>query len=189
MKKITLKVAILITAIMALSGCVTEDMSAEVALEYLVRQIESNNLYRYRLTMYYFNLATIPSPPPRNLEDVKQSGFTTRITVGGEWLSVGWWDYELIDRLNTINLTPLGNRDETPPLPILHYVFETTRGRKIFDVTMFSRDGGVFINGLEVEWNDVFYDIIRWHLPIDATYRMDRASATYADFWDDFLGR
>ena len=174
-------IALLITT-MILSGCTEGDLSAEDAFEYLARQIESENLYRYRLTIYYFSPPTFSFGSPSGIEGLRQSDYTTRVTVAGGWLQLLWRDSDFINRLNADSLVPVQSETEQSHFQ-LYYILETTRGRKIFDVAMFGNNRSIFVNGLEFEWNDVFYDIIRWHLPMEEVYRMDRLFGRYSDFW------
>lgn len=49
----------------------------------------------------------------------------------------------------------------------IFYVFEDSKGRKLFDVSMWGKERSVFVNGVEFRENDIFYDIIIPFLPTD----------------------
>jgi len=161
-------------SVVILAGCSGRgsDMSPEEALEYFVTQARSGNLVDYRLTIYFFYPDFLPWLPPANLNDLKQSEFVSIITVGGGWLDMTFgWDVELSNQIsvNSLLLVEEGSR----MMPRIYYVFETNRGRKIFDVAMWGDNGSIFVNGLEIERNVVFYDIIRPFLPQNAVENMD----------------
>jgi len=49
----------------------------------------------------------------------------------------------------------------------IYYVFETEENGKLFDVAMWGIYGGVYVNGVEVNDNAIFYDAIMPFLPDD----------------------
>ncbi len=51
----------------------------------------------------------------------------------------------------------------------IYYKFESEKEGKILDVAMWGEEtNSIFVNGFEVEGNDMFYDVIMPFLPEDA---------------------
>lgn len=49
----------------------------------------------------------------------------------------------------------------------LYYVLESKKNGKLFDVAMWGDGNSIIVNGIEVEGNDIFYDVIMPFLPED----------------------
>ena len=54
----------------------------------------------------------------------------------------------------------------------MYYVFENKNGRNVFDVAMWSGNGKIVVNGVEVENNHVFYELLIHFLPEDLVKRI-----------------
>jgi|GEM_PF-7005599 len=157
-------------------------MTPEEALDYFVQQARSRNLHNYRLRIYYYisTLGILRSPGPN---------------MPPNWMNPPFRDllYSVIvtgedNMLFTLALVGLGSSDRfdnvliptectlRPPTGTcrVYYIFESNEGRKIFDVAISGDHDGVLVNGIEFEWNDVFYEFIRPHLPLRAVENMDR---------------
>ena len=157
-------------------------MSPEEALNYFARQVEDRNLDNYRLVIYVFHLSYHPFVLPRTVRDIRRNEYTARIAVGGGWLeSILAENTDLLNRMRDVTLIPV--EIESHMTPRIYYVFETNRGRQIFDVAMWGSGGSIFVNGVQIEWDDMFYDIIRPFLPIQTLYTMDRMYGRYEDSW------
>jgi len=173
-------VASLLIAITALSSCGGTSMTPEEALNYFAQQNRDGTLSDYRLRIYYMAPAVMRSwsRPVRSVNDLIRRGHEYSVIVSGEGLHRPWpLDSDLLHRIEAVELVPVENKSDIRAR--IYYVFETDRGRKIFDVVMFGDNWGVgvnwtvFVNGIEFEWDDIFYDIIRPHLPLDAATDMD----------------
>jgi len=53
-------------------------------------------------------------------------------------------------------------------------LFETKKKGKILDVVMWSCDGGIVVNGVEVKDNNIFYDVIIPFLPEEAVKDLEK---------------
>lgn len=171
----------LMLAVTTLSSCGGTNMTPEEGLSYFVQQRRDGTLGNYRLRIYYASPGVMRSwsRPVRSVNDLIRRGHEHSVTVNGEGLMVpSVWDADLLHRIETAELIRVEN--ESNVRARIYYVFETNRGRRIFDVVMFGDNWGigvnwtVFVNGVELEWDDIFYDIIRPHLPLHAAYDMDR---------------
>ena len=143
-------------------------MSPERALRNFSNRIERGNLRNLTLTIYYRDVST--SPFFLSVEDLVGRGwYDHKIVVDGNELEE---HIELLQLINANNLTPF-----THPLPMhatLYYVFEVN-GRKIFGVVPQPgrNNSSMFINDVEFEWNDAFFDVIRPFLPEDEVRNWD----------------
>ena len=80
---------------------------------------------------------------------------------------------ELLKQVGNITLIPV--KEESYINARIYYVFETNKGNKIFDVTMWGYAEGmgqfddeyININGFAFKENDIFYDLIIPFLPED----------------------
>lgn len=55
----------------------------------------------------------------------------------------------------------------------LHYYFETNNGDQILRVSMSVDDKTMFVNGRQVEEDDVFYEVVMPFLPKDAVEKLE----------------
>jgi len=125
--------------------------------------IKSGNLHDLSLTIYYVSPFVFTNHP-WSVDDLIRECEGQEIVVDGSDLG------KYIDLLNQIGNTAL--------IPVLekssyldariYYVFETEKRGKIFDVAMWSSDGGIFVSGLEVKGTNIFYDVITPFLSEDA---------------------
>ena len=136
-------------------------MHPEKALNTFSEIIEKENLDDINLTIYYSNVLT---PLPATLNDLIK-GYGQKIVVDGVQLTK---HIDLIKTINNIELMQV--KYESRLDARIHYIF-SNKGRKIFDVTMwgFNEEGDnyevVFINGVAVKYEDIFYEIIMPFLP------------------------
>jgi len=159
---------VLLLATIVLSSCGRGNMSPERALRNFSNRIEQGNLDGLTLTIYYKN--TVIIRVPITVEDLVERGwYEYKIVVDGNELEE---HIELLRQINADILTPIAH--DFPMLARLYYVFEVN-GRKIFDVVPQAAgdDSFMFINGVEFEWNDAFFDVIRPFLPEDVVRRWD----------------
>jgi len=166
-----------------LAGCGRSNMSPDEALDYFVMQARNRNLENYRLVIYAYQPNTHPWLPIRTVRELRRNAHTTRIVVGSGWLEseFGPWNPDLLNQIYDTVLVPF--EGESNMHPRIYFAFETRWGRQIFDVVMWGNYRNVIVNGVEVEWNDFFYDIIRPFLPIELVYVMDRSPSRYDHSW------
>ena len=152
-------------------GCARDDMITEENSFYLPGVIEPGNLNDLTLTIYYIDFGTLI--------------FTTLDVVGltGGWCDSrerivrGAYDYRAVipgrnliphrDLINQLFATELNPKDTDNVVDArLHYVFEHKEYGEIFSFTAFARwPGDVFVNGIEVEHNNIFFEAILPFLP------------------------
>ena len=152
---------------------------AERAVSSLLRQIERGNINDITLTIYY----ELPASGwfPTSVDSLISHLHHYRIVIDGVQLEE---HLDVFNRFHSINLVSVRRR--TPLDASIYYVFEDSNNRKIFDVAMFGSGGrgeglggaSIFVNGIEVEWNDIFIEIMLPFLP------ENRAKA-----WERSLGR
>ena len=78
----------------------------------------------------------------------------------------------MLEQLANTVLTPA--EQEPDGFARIYYEFKTKQNRTIYSVCMWSGSGGIFVNGLVVEEEDIFYDVIMPFLPTDAAEALDR---------------
>jgi len=154
---ILLFLIVLVVSVVILGGA---SMNPEKALEGFSRQIEQGKLNDIRLTIYYVNPFYL-TLHPWSVDDLIKASGEQKIVIDGDCL-VDYISY--LERINTDVFVPV--EQKTILDARLYYVFETKKNRKIFDVVMWGGDDtSIFINGLEVKGDDVFYDVIKPFLP------------------------
>jgi len=162
-KRISLRfLFVLLLAIIILSSCGGNYMSPERALRDFSSRIEQGNLGNLTLTIYYRDLRSTVRFP-YSVEDLVDWGHVHKIVVDDNALKE---HIELLRAINADNLIPIAH--ELPMDAMLYYVFEVG-GRKIFGFVPQAggNDSSMFINGVEFEWNDIFFDVVRPFLPKD----------------------
>ena len=165
---VLLIVAIVLGGIVAI-GRGGNYMSPERALRRFSRIIERGNLDGLTLTIYY--------RCPRSTANSRISG--------RELVERGWYDnktvitsnelgehIELLKQMNTDVLMPVSH--ELFIMTVLYYVFEYN-GREVLGIVPQADPPSVFINGIEFEWNDVFFDIMRPFLSEDMVKLWDES--------------
>jgi len=79
---------------------------------------------------------------------------------------------DLLNKLSSDAITPVEHKTYIDAR--IYFVFENNKGRKIFDVAMWGGDdSSIFVNGVEVEGSDIFYQAIMPFLPIDAAGELE----------------
>ena len=73
----------------------------------------------------------------------------------------------MLNSIINANLIPLKVTDISSLHARIYYVFETEKNGNIFDVAIWGGydEYSIFVNGLEVKVDDVFYDVIMPFLP------------------------
>ena len=134
---------------------------ANKAINDFSKYIEKGNFNDLILTIYYVS-PYIFTPFPLSVEDLIRYS-EDKIVIEGSQLE----QYiDLLNQVKSVSLKPVIKKTYMDAR--IYYVFETEKKGKLFDVTMFGlNDDSIFINGIEVKWEDIFYDIIVPFLPED----------------------
>ena len=107
-----------------------------------------------RLIIYYID-PHILTRYPLSIDGLVGLDDVDIIEVDAQKLADHW---ELLRKLDAAALQPV---EEKTYLDVrLYYVFETGDGNKLLEVAISEINGNVFVNGVEVEHDPVFYEII-----------------------------
>lgn len=143
------------------TGCENENRKLQNALSDYSRMLEGPLPKNLRLTIYYVD-PTILTYAPVSVDRLKQWPDVQIIEVEAESLA------EYTDLLGTLNASVLQPAKENTCIDArLYYVFETDDIR-LLEIIIRQIHGNVFVNGIEVENNPVFYEIIKPFLTEDA---------------------
>ena len=185
---------VLITSILTSYGA--NNMNPERSLNRFSKIIEHGSLKELNLTIYFmspFILTYIPVSVD-SLMNMGDEGHenTHKIVVDGNMLE------EHIDMLKKIvdtDMIQVEDEDyESYVNARIHYVFETKRGQKLLDVTMWGgHEENMFVNGFEISKNSVFYDVIIPFLPNEfaeelelyIAYGVWGGNPSFRDSWDN----
>ena len=126
------------------------------------RMINGNIPDDLRLTIYYIS-PLIFTRMPLSAEDLVNDWDAKIITVSAEELSS---NLAVLQKLKASVLQPV--EEETYIDARIYYVFETSRSNKVLEVVSRSLRSSVFVNGVEVENNEIFYEIIEPFLTEEA---------------------
>ena len=143
------------------------NMPPEKALNKFSKLIEKKNLDDISLTIYYMNL-DIFTFAALSVDDLIKFNAVQKFVIDSNSLEE---HIDLLKQLNKDALIPSENKSYINAR--IYYVFKTKKNRKIFDVIMWGSYGSVFINGLEVKGNDIFYYVIMPFLPEDETKKLE----------------
>ncbi len=114
------------------------------------------------LTIHYMNPHLLTRMPVSE-EYLIERWYEIKVTVSGELLEK---HIDLVDQVAKAAFTPV--KQESYVNARLYYVFESKDHRKIFSVCMWSGDSKSIVNGIEVQNNDILYDVVMPFLPDDA---------------------
>ena len=151
----------LLLTITIFSSCGGNDMQPEKVLNEFLKLIESGKVNNCNLTIYYIN-PYILADIPLNVDGLINHNAVRSIIIDGNSLQK---HNDLFNQLIGYALIPVKHKSYLDAR--LCYIFETVDD-KILTIAMWGNNNNVFVNGLEVEENDVFYDIIKPFLPEDA---------------------
>lgn len=128
-----------------------------------------------QLTIYYMH-PKIFTQIPLSIEGIKNFPATEKIVVSAEELAPYWEDFR---KLNSSVLQPI---EEEPRLDVrLYYVLETSTSQKLLEVVTNDVNCNFFVNGIEVEYNSLFIELIWPFLPEDARTMYPRDTVTGTD--------
>ncbi len=143
-------------------------MRSEKALSNFSKLIEKKNYDDLSLTIYYIS-PFILTRAPLSVDDLTSFNNVKKIVISGSDLEK---HMDLFEQINKDDLIPVKNKSRVNAR--FYYFLETVEEGKILDVAMWGNKGSVFINGLEVKGNDIFYDIVMPFLPSDAVKEFEK---------------
>jgi len=168
-----LSIVILISVVVGMNT-----MNSKISSIILPEFIERGEYDGLSLTIYYLSpFAESVAPleineliygnnPPKKKNEILGL-YDYRITSLG-----GYENFEILKQLANIDLVPIKNESRINAR--IYYVFENEKGQKICDVGMWGYpNNSVYFNGLEVEWNDVFSEVIIPCLPEKAAKQLE----------------
>lgn len=135
-----------------------ENSSAE--LSKYIERVKKGKLDELSLTIYYMSPDTLTNMPV-SVKDLKENDYELKVTVDGKRLQE---HTDLLEQLSSTTLTPVEEQG-SDGFARIYYVFETKNNRNIYDVCMWNGIGDIFVNGVEFEAQDIFYDVIMPFLP------------------------
>ena len=135
------------------------------AMNQFSKIIESGNIDDLSLTISCVSPSR-DTPYPYRVDHVIKFG--GQIVIGGNDLK----DHiDLLDQISSTNIVPVWKKSYLDAR--IYYVFETGENGKIFDVAMWSGNNNVFVSGIEVKPNDIYYDVIMPFLPEGMVTRLE----------------
>lgn len=168
-KKIIAMVLLLLFTCISIIGCTGEDMQSKNIVNDYLSKIENTDIADFSLTIYYIE-ESILTRAPLSIDDLINYSTVKKVTISGNDLS-GF--IESLKQTSADDLRVV--KKDTYIDARVYYVLEGKDGEKILDVVMFGNyktifgySECIFINGLAVEWNSVFFDILLPILPDDA---------------------
>ncbi len=174
-KHIILGIIILVLlAVSILSGCIIINLTFKKPNLDFSKLIKNENIDNLSLTIYYMDPYAF-TEFPLDVDDLiklcKEEGIGQRIIIRGSDLedNIG-----LFMQIDNHELTSVKKRSFLNAR--LYYIFESRENGKLFDVAMWGGnddDNSIFINGVEVKENTVFYDIIMPFLPEDIAKKIE----------------
>ena len=156
---------ILILVIILLCSCGGKEMRAKKEIDNLLAQIDRGNLH---LTIYYFDPAKFTLLPV-SIDSIVNGGCDYKCSIDDTSLSE---QNELFGQLKNASLALVEQESRVDAR--IYYIFEDNKDRKILDICMWGDNDSIYINGVEYQWDVVFYNIIRPFLTDDLTEYMDK---------------
>ena len=144
-------------------------MCATKPLRKFSKLIEQEQFNDINLTIYYMS-PYISTGVPLNVDALIKFGSSSDIS-DVEKIVISSNDLEeqvdLLNHISKATLIPVMKKSYLNAR--IYYVFETKKGDKTFDVAMWGGgNNSMFVNGVEVKENTIFYDVIIPFLPEDA---------------------
>jgi hypothetical protein len=165
---------LLLFANIILVGCGGSNMNLKTTSVNFSELIESGNLNDITLTIYYMDFS-IRTRIPLSLESLMGGRYNHRVVITGEDLVK---HRDLLEQIINVELIPVEN--ETFVNARLYYVFEHGEHEEMFSFLAFGGGDTMFVNGLEVEYNSIFFEAVLPFLPDDAVETIERYLDTMA---------
>lgn len=164
---VCLALCLLLTTI--LTGCSSPSTHLQKSMKDYTKMLEGDLPEDLRLTIYYMSTAILTRYPYGIDDLVKFAGSHSQtIVVEAEELAA---HKELLKKLDASKLQPV--QEESYINARLYYVFEVGDSEKLLEVVVTPEfldkiNGYVVVNGIEVEDNEIFYELIIPFLTEDA---------------------
>jgi len=123
--------------------------------------VEQGNVNDLSLTIYYFSI--LKTAHFMSIDDLIGGRYDYKIVVDGISLEE---HIDLLKQINDAILIPVA--EESRIHAVLYYVFENNQTGETFSVALYGRNESMFVNGIEIEENHIFYDVIMPFLPEQA---------------------
>ena len=159
---IILRVICVIVTIVLLTGCFSNSAKLRWELYDYEEMMQGDIPKDLRLTIYYMS-PKILTRFPLNTDQMVSFRETKSIVVSSEKLALY---LPVLKNLKHSVLQPV--EEETYLNARLYYVFETGNSNKILEIAISYIHSNVFVNGIEVKDNPIFYEIIDPFLTEDA---------------------
>ncbi len=143
-----------------------DDMRLKRSLNTFSKLIENGKLNDLSLTIYYIEPDAFTNYP-LSVEDLIKYN-DGKIVVEGSSLEE---HVNLLKQIKNYVIIPVEHESRINAR--IYYVFETKKKCKIFDVSMWGSNNTIFVNGIEVKENDIFYDVIIPFLPEDVAKELE----------------
>jgi len=163
-----LVVLLLLITLLNSSSCGLHDERAQSIFTNFSNLIENGDYENLRLTIFFSCPLHMRSHGGRSFEDLKSEyyeggGFVQKFVIEGNELA----EYiNLFHQFNDFYIKPTYIHPILPDARI-YYFFENILTGYTFEVIIENIHFRLFVNRVEVEWNEIFYDIILPFLPED----------------------
>lgn len=145
-------------------GCVHKKTSLDIS-----ELIENESINDISLTIYHLSLQSLMFFPVVSVEDLINRSSDEKIVINGSDLEE---HIDLFKQIDNDILIPVKKKSSDLDLRV-YYVLENKENGKLFDVAMWGDENSIFVNEIEVEGNNVFYDVIIPFLPEDEAKELE----------------
>lgn len=146
-----------------LSGCAKENRQPQDALFELSQILKTETSDGLRLKIYFIDPSiylSAPLTPDRLIQICENSGsYTHKIVVYNDNLKA---HSDLLNDFCSVTLVPVDHPSSLAAR--LCYIFETEKGRAVIEVAVGGSNNSVFLNGVEFENDELFYDVLKPYL-------------------------
>jgi hypothetical protein len=145
----------------------------------LYKLIENENIDDISLTIYYMDPFTF-TVIPLGIDDLMNNFYVDKIVIRGNDLEE---HIDLFKQINSDYMKPVWKK--SPYINVrVYYVLESKKNGKLFDVAMWGIDDkSMFVNGLEVKGNNIFFDVIKPFLTENQVEKMEKWLSGGLDNW------
>jgi hypothetical protein len=175
-KHAAIKIIILLfVSMIVISICMEANMLARKPSLDFSKIFDKEDIDDISLSIFYispFILTTFPL----GVDDLMYDNSTFRIVVNGNELEKS---IILLKQMSGDDLI-LAKTRSTYMNVRLYYVFESKKNGKLLDVAMWGyggEEGGIFINGIDVKENDIFYRVVIPFMPENAVEEFENYRA------------
>ena len=157
-------VILLVAVIFAIYG--GDYVQSKKALNNFSKLVDNGKVGDLNLTIYYMKpwFTLIPT----SIDMLINGCYDYKIIISGSNLDE---HIDLLKQMGNAALIPVIHSSRIDAC--LYYIFETEEEGKIFDVAMWGDNYSIYVNGLEVKSNDIFYDIVMPFLSDDLAANLE----------------